>query len=196
MFRILPQRAGDGDAVDALLDLAFGPGRLAKTSYHFRHGIADIASLRLVALEGGRLVGTIRFWPLRVGATATATAALLLGPLAVCPHRRGLGIGRALIRRGLAGASAQGHELILLVGEAAYYAPFGFRPAAALGIHMAGESERLLALGLTGAGGASGHLQRAAQRPSRHQAVSITARNRAASSGGGASGILRKPVTR
>lgn len=194
MFRILPQRAGDGDAVDALLDLAFGPGRLAKTSYRFRHGIADIASLRLVALEGGRVVGTIRFWPLRVG--ATATPALLLGPLAVCPHRRGLGIGRALIRRGLAGASAQGHELILLVGEAAYYAPFGFRPAAALGIHMAGEPERLLALALAGAGGASGHLQRAVQRPSRHQAVSITARNRATSSGGGASGISRKPVTR
>ena len=52
---------------------------------------------------------------------------MLLGPLAVHPERQNLGIGLALMREGLAGAKAKGHRLVILVGDAPYYARVGFK---------------------------------------------------------------------
>src|SRR3546814_1764566 len=83
MLHIEPFAARDGAATEALLDRAFGPGRLSKTSYAFRHGIAPIADLRFVAhgaddADGGPL-GTIACWPIMIG--AAGTPALLLGPV-------------------------------------------------------------------------------------------------------------------
>jgi predicted N-acetyltransferase YhbS len=136
--------AADTDAtlaIEGLLDRTFGPDRKAKTSYRYRAGIRPVDALALVAFENGRLVGTIRFWPIRIG----ARPALLLGPLGVAPERQGAGIGRGLVRTGLARAAALGHEAVLLVGDPDYYRRLGFRPAAPLGIVMPGEApERLM----------------------------------------------------
>ena len=55
-----------------------------------------------------------------------AAAALLLGPLAVDPSVKGAGIGSALMRHAIAEAARLGHGAILLVGDAPYYARFGF----------------------------------------------------------------------
>jgi predicted N-acetyltransferase YhbS len=57
---------------------------------------------------------------------AKGTKALLLGPLAVHPLRQNIGIGKALMRETLAMAKANGHRLVLLVGDAPYYARVGF----------------------------------------------------------------------
>ncbi len=70
------------------------------------------------------MIGAISYWPLAVG--AKGTKALLLGPLAVHPLRQNRGIGMALMRQTLDMAKAAGHRLVLLVGDAPYYARVGF----------------------------------------------------------------------
>ncbi|MFM8682053.1 MAG: GNAT family N-acetyltransferase [Alphaproteobacteria bacterium] len=167
-FRIVAERDADAPAIESLLDRAFGPGRRFKRSYAFRDGIESEASLRLVALDPAcRLVGTLRFWPILLGGPSSpARAALLLGPLAVEPALKGIGVGRALVRQGLAAAGVAGHRIVLLVGDPAYYGQFGFVPASPLGFDMPGEEPgRLLALALVpGAQGSGGTILRADPR--------------------------------
>lgn len=134
MFAILPEGPQDGPAIEHLLDLSFGPNRRRKISYRYRSGVAPIAELCLVARGADGLVGSIRYWPVRLGDRPV----LLLGPLAIDPERRGQGIGRALIRASLARAEAMGWRLVFLVGDPAYYAQHGFRPVPA-GVIMPGE---------------------------------------------------------
>lgn len=124
MFDILAESPSDGPAIDHLLDLSFGSDRHRKASYRFRAGVAHRADLARVARSNGPLVGTIRYWPIRID----EMPALLLGPLGVDPTRRGQGIGRALVRAtlALAGADEPTAPAIVLVGEADYYAPLGF----------------------------------------------------------------------
>ena len=83
-YRIEPALASDEAEIENLLDRAFGIGRRTKTSYRLREGNRAVAGLSLVIREAGLgIVGTVSFWPLRIG--AAGTPALLLGPLAVHP---------------------------------------------------------------------------------------------------------------
>ncbi|TVQ38589.1 MAG: N-acetyltransferase [Geminicoccaceae bacterium] len=126
----------DLPAIERLLDQAFGPDRHKKASYAFRRGVPNVPDLARVAVDhAGRLVGTIRFWPIRVGGVPS----LLLGPLGVEPRRRGEGIGRTLIRDTLALAAEDGARSVFLVGDPAYYRPLGFWPAGAA-VRMPHES--------------------------------------------------------
>lgn len=99
MFHLRAEMPADAPAIEQLLDRAFGPDRTAKASYAFRDGVSAEPGLArvAVALEDGRVVGTIRYWPVAVG----DDAALLLGPLGVEPVLKGRGIGRALVRHAL-----------------------------------------------------------------------------------------------
>jgi predicted N-acetyltransferase YhbS len=116
----------DHDSVEHLLDLSFGSDRHSKTSYRLREGNAAVPGLSLVVRDPGvNLSGTISFWPLAIG--EKQSPALLLGPLAVHPDRQNLGIGLRLMQEGLSRATAQGHALVLLVGDQPYYARVGFR---------------------------------------------------------------------
>ena len=119
---LLPEGPEHGAEIEHLLDFSFGSARRLKVSYRYRPGIPPVARLCLVAREGGRLVGAIRYWPMLLGAEEV----LLLGPLAIDPALRGQGIGRALIRASLAEAEAMGYRLVFLVGDPAYYAQHGF----------------------------------------------------------------------
>ncbi|WP_421694100.1 GNAT family N-acetyltransferase [Aestuariivirga sp.] len=117
--------SNDNDAIEHLLDVSFGSDRFSKTSYRLREGNTAVPGLSLVTRDGGvGISGTISFWPLVIG--NAASPALLLGPLAVHPDRQKLGIGLTLMREGLARAKAQGHELVLLVGDEPYYSKVGF----------------------------------------------------------------------
>jgi predicted N-acetyltransferase YhbS len=139
----------DHDAVEHLLDLSFGSGRHVRTSYRLREGNAAVPGLSLVVRDPGvTLSGTISFWPLAIG--TKETPALLLGPLAVHPDRQGLGIGLALMREGLARAKAQGHALVLLVGDEPYYAKVGFArlPPGLIGLPGPFDPNRFLYLEL------------------------------------------------
>lgn len=112
----------DAGAIEKLHERAFGPGRYAKTAYRLREGVAPIASLSFVALVGTLVVGSIRLTPIMIG----STPALLLGPLAVEQAFSSIGIGMSLIQRAIETAKAEGHQLVLLVGDEPYYSRAGF----------------------------------------------------------------------
>jgi predicted N-acetyltransferase YhbS len=117
--------AADEPAIEALLDLTFGLARRTKTSYRLREGNTAIDGLSMVVRDPELgVVGTISYWPLRIG--EAGTEALLLGPIAIHPDRQNRGIGLTLMRSTLAKAAAQGHALVVLVGDAPYYARVGF----------------------------------------------------------------------
>ncbi|SEA14924.1 GNAT family N-acetyltransferase [Rubrimonas cliftonensis] len=130
MFRLLPETPRDLDEVEALLDLAFAPGRTALSSYRLREGVAPVAALCRVARdEYDALAGCIRFWPALIGTEGRPT--LLLGPVAVHPTRQGEGLGALLIVDALERAAGLGWERCVLVGDEPYYRRFGFTREAA-----------------------------------------------------------------
>jgi predicted N-acetyltransferase YhbS len=154
MFEILPQSDQDSAAVEALLDISFGPDRFKKTAYRLREGVAPVADLSFVAKKEGEVVGTIRFWPVVIKDESVAPprklAALMLGPIAVEPSLKGQGIGIGLMRHGLAAARGLGTRIVVLVGDLDYYSRVGFSRAPAAGLRMPGpvDPDRLLALEL------------------------------------------------
>jgi predicted N-acetyltransferase YhbS len=125
MVTLTSEDPADLAAIDDLLDLAFGPGRYAKTAYRFREGVVPIRTLSLVARGGNGVCGSLRFWPILIG----DDRGLLLGPLAVDPALRGQGIGIGLMIMGLARARRAGFPWVMLVGDEAYYARVGFQRA-------------------------------------------------------------------
>ena len=144
MFTITTERPEDRAAIENLLDQAFGADRGKKVSYAYRKGVAPVDDLKFVARadSDGAILGTLRFWPVRIG----CHAALLLGPLAVAPALKGKGIGAALMFHGLDAAAWAKHGRVVLVGDLAYYKRFGFQPATPMGLIMPHEApHRLLA---------------------------------------------------
>jgi len=161
MFHLTTERPEDGPAIETLLDRAFGPDRHAKISYRYRSDVPPVRELSRVARADadGRILGTIRYWPIAIG----GHAALLLGPVAAEPALKGRGIGVALIRDTLDAAAWMNAARVVLVGDIGYYKRFGFLPAAPLGLHIPGENpERLLALPLArnAFAGVSGAIER------------------------------------
>jgi len=135
-------------AREALLGRAMGRNWKKKSSQKLRRGRRPSEGLAFVARdEAGRLAGTVRLWDV---ATGDGRAALLLGPLAVDPSLKNAGIGKALMAHAIAEAKRLGHCAILLVGDAAYYARFGFSTEKTGMLAMPGpyERHRFLALEL------------------------------------------------
>jgi predicted N-acetyltransferase YhbS len=168
------EQPGDVMAREALLDRAMGPKRKKKSSEKLRRGRKPSEGLALVARdEFGSVVGTVRLWdvavksdearrstlppsvlsdisPTRGEIGSGEVRALLLGPLAVDPSQKSAGIGSALMRHAIAEAKRLGHGAILLVGDAPYYARFGFSADKTDRLAMPGpyEKHRFLALEL------------------------------------------------
>ncbi|WP_207455950.1 N-acetyltransferase [Azospirillum sp. SYSU D00513] len=162
--------------IEALLDRAFGPDRFKKTAYKLREGIAPLPELGFVAIEHDEhgnevLEGTIRYWPVEVGGNPS----LLLGPIAVSERLQGAGLGSKLIRMSLNKAAAMGHRSVILVGDAPYYARFGFSRSLTLDMQLPGpvDLDRFLGLELVpGAlAGVSGMVTAPAAAPSAALAV-------------------------
>jgi len=139
MIAITEETVADVAAREVLLDRAFGPCRFLKTSERLREGRLPAAGLALAARDGSRLVGTVRLWNIAAGPNRPA---LLLGPLAVDPLRRSRGLGSRLMRGALALAATAGHGAVLLVGDAPYYARFGFSADATQALWLPGPYER------------------------------------------------------
>jgi len=145
MVTIRHERPHDVAAREVLLDVCFGASRRAKASERLREG--RLPWLALVAVERGRVIGTVRLW--QVSASPDRPA-LLLGPLAVDSGHRNRGIGSALMARAIDAARAGGQREMLLVGDASYYGRFGFSAERTGNLAMPGpfEPSRLLALAL------------------------------------------------
>lgn len=132
---------------EALLDRVMGPIRFRRSSERLREGRLPSEGLALVALSGAAVVGTVRLWNVRACGLADG---LMLGPLAVDEAWRGNGIAAALMDMALRRASLAGHGAVVLVGDAPYYARFGFSAHAARRLAMPGpfERHRMLAVAL------------------------------------------------
>jgi len=147
-FAIRAERSSDVAAREALLDACFGVNRNLRTCQRLRDGRGPAEGLAFSAVrqEGqrDRLIGTVRLWHVDAG----GVAALVLGPLAVDPSCRKLGVGNALMSHALAAAEARGHGAVVLLGNAPYYAPFGFSARVAAGLALPGPFERDRLLGL------------------------------------------------
>ena len=143
-FAIRAEKVLDVAAREALLDACFGENRHMRTCQRLRDGRTPAEGLAFSAVHEGRLVGTLRLWHVSAG----GCPALMLGPLAVEASSRKLGIGTALITCALAAAKARGHRAVILLGDAPYYARFGFsaQKTGELLLPGAFEPERLLAL--------------------------------------------------
>ena len=181
MVTIREEKPADIAAREVLLDEAYGASRFAKTSERLREGRMPVDGLSLVAVDDGKIVGTVRLWHVTAG---PGRAALLLGPLAVDPVHRNRGIGTALVRRAIARARLAGHRAIVLVGDAAYYGRFGFSADKTGALTMPGpfEPDRLLALELVPGtlDGTHGHIRAGTSRRSSRRAAGVPAVARAA----------------
>jgi len=139
------QTPADHEAVETLLDAAFGTARKAKSAYALRAGVPSIAALSFVAAQDGDILGCIRFTPVAVdprAGSATMTGLLLLGPLAVEPAHHGVGIGQSLVDHGLAAATALGYQAAILIGDPEYYGRFGFDHGLVSGIVIPAEVDQ------------------------------------------------------
>jgi predicted N-acetyltransferase YhbS len=143
-FVIRAERASDVVAREALLDACFGENRQKRTCQRLRDGRAPAEGLSLSAVREGRLVGTVRLWHVSAG----GIPALILGPLAVDSSCRKLGVGAALMARALAAARARSHRAVILLGDAPYYARFGFSAVKTGDLILPGAFERERLLGL------------------------------------------------
>jgi predicted N-acetyltransferase YhbS len=135
-----------------------------KPSCRLRNGRKPAGGLSLVALEKGRIVGTVRLWHVTAG---RGRPALLLGPLAVHPNAQKRGIGAALMQRALDEATQRGHTAVLLVGDAGYYGRFGFSAEKTQALRLGGaDPARLLGVELkaNALAGAHGNIAASGER--------------------------------
>ena len=145
MYKIRPETPADYHEVEALYDLCFAPGRTALSSYRLRDGVEPIPDLcRLWRDPNGVLLAAIRYWPVRVGGRKT----LLLGPIAVHPTAQGEGLGALLMLESLERAAMLGWSRVMLVGDAPYYARFGFTRLEGVEMPPPTNPDRILGLEL------------------------------------------------
>jgi predicted N-acetyltransferase YhbS len=164
MLTIRLEKSCDAAPREALLDLAYGPVRFEKPSERLRSGRAPARGLSFVAVENGRVVGTVRLWSVSAG---PACAALLLGPLAVDPSHRRRGIGSALMRHALRAAAKGGHRAVLLAGDPVYYSRFGFSAERTGALWLPGLADKTRLLGRELAAGALDGVRGAIRVPKR-----------------------------
>jgi predicted N-acetyltransferase YhbS len=140
------------EAVEALLDRAFGTDRHTRTAYRIREGVAADPRLSFAARDDGMLVGTIQCWPIALlHDDGGATPLTMVGPVAVEPDRQQHGIGQMLMRASLAAAERTGAaDALILIGDPEYYGRFfGFTADRTAAWRLPGpvERRRLLARG-------------------------------------------------
>jgi len=149
--------AADNTAIEDLQANAFGPGRFARTAFRIRENVPHRPDLSFVGLVGSHIAGSIRLSPILIG----DTEALLLGPLTVSPDFKNRGLGKALMRTAMNASALAGDKVVLLVGDAPYYSPFGFQQVPLGQITLPGpvDPARLLVALLNGADMPEGAVQ-------------------------------------
>lgn len=132
MARIRPEAPADLAAARAVYEAAFGRPDEARVVDALR-GRAD-PYIGLVAVEDGEIIGHIAFSPATLYCYNAPYTILALGPMAVRPDRQRHGVGSALVREGLEACRRLDHEVIVVLGHAAFYPRFGFVTARPLGV--------------------------------------------------------------
>jgi len=151
-FAIEPALPADAAAIRTLLVAAFPTPAEADLVAALRlggYGVLELVARATGAGCGGDdgnsggggssadrvILGHLLFSRLTVAPPNDRRRAVCLAPLAVAPGRQTTGIGTALVREGLARLEASGEDIVLVLGDPAYYGRFGFHP---------GRPERML----------------------------------------------------
>lgn len=148
---LVPLDQADPALVEQILDRVFGPARHGRTAYAIRAATEWLPALSFAALDqGGTLVATIQAWPVALtDSRGRAYPLIMVGPVAVHPDRQDQGFGRALMAAQAAALDPAAPLPQVLIGDAPYYARFGFVEAPR-GWRCPGpwEPERLLVRGV------------------------------------------------
>jgi len=143
----VPEIAAHDAEIELINAEAFGPGRFARAAYRIREGGPHERAMSFVALDGGAVVASVRMTRIAAG----KGRALLLGPLAVCPSYKNIGIGRRLVAIALEAAAQARCPAVVLVGDEPYYGPLGFNriPRGQVSMPRPVDLDRLLAFELS-----------------------------------------------
>jgi len=126
---VRPEGPDDRTAIHSLHAAAFASAGEARLVDALRS--AEKLAVSLVAHTDGRVVGHVALSPVQCDGK---TIGLGLAPVAVLPEYRRRGIARLLIESALGVCRERNVGLVVVLGEPAYYARFGFKPAEAFGL--------------------------------------------------------------
>ena len=127
--KIVIRNETDAD-VSAITDVTVAAFKTLEVSNHTEQFIiaalraARALSVSLVAEVDGRVIGHIAFSPVAISDGTRNWYGL--GPVSVLPAYQRQGVGKALIREGLARLKAMNAQGCCLVGHPDYYRKFGF----------------------------------------------------------------------
>lgn len=143
MAELVPIDSVSPDAIELLLDAAFGSDRHQRTAYRLRVDSSPLESLSFALNDSNGPIACIQCWPVRMGTTPL----VLVGPVAVHPESQNEGHGNRLMTQMLNAALKIGEPAMVMIGDVSYYGRFGFSAEASAGWEMPGpwEPHRLLA---------------------------------------------------
>lgn len=120
---LVAEAPAHAQAIERVLDRAFGPGRFAKPSEHVRAFAPPLAALSRVAVAGTSVIGVCRISEIAIG----DAPAFFLGPLAVDPDNQHAGLGHLLMKAVIEACAADGRAgAIVLMGEPSFFSTLGF----------------------------------------------------------------------
>jgi predicted N-acetyltransferase YhbS len=118
----LTEDASHDAVIELINEEAFGPGRHTRAAARIREQGPHDRSLSFICADNGETIASVRMTPVMAG----SVHGHLLGPLAVRPSHKSMGIGRELVRIAIEAARRKGSEAVILVGDPPYYMPLGF----------------------------------------------------------------------
>ena len=133
-FLYLTEDASHDSVIEIINEEAFGPGRFAKAAARIREQGPHDRSLSFVAIDNGEVIASVVMTPVKAG----QLNGHLLGPLAVRPSHKNLGIGRELVRIAVDAARRKGSQGVILIGDPPYYMPLGFEKIAYKALNFPG----------------------------------------------------------
>jgi putative acetyltransferase len=143
---IRSETPADHRAIDELILAAFGRREELRLVRLLRDG--EYARVSLVAEDDRVIAGHIMFSELAIVTEPETLWALSLAPLSVLPKHQRRGIGSALVGEGLRICRDAGHEIVIVLGDPAFYSRLGFSAALAAPLRSAYAGPHLMAIEL------------------------------------------------